>query len=154
MTRSYRSWLLALVVAAPLAVTGCGVEVISDDPAPTDLVTPTSGTESGATPEDDTSSIVTACPEGGLTVQRTGATMTVTGQCPLITIDAVGVELTAEDVGELVITGTGVEVSVTSVERITVTGSGVSVRWQTGTPIVDDQGVANQFGPEESGASQ
>ncbi|MDY0830023.1 DUF3060 domain-containing protein [Microbacterium sp. BG28] len=85
----------------------------------------------------------TSCVSGEVVVSQAGATVSIAGECALVTVTASGAVVLAEGIGTLEITGAANQVQAASVDIARVGGSGNDLRWESGTPDVTDTGVAN-----------
>lgn len=85
----------------------------------------------------------TSCASGEVVVAQAGATVSITGECPLVTVSASGAVVLADRIGTLEITGAANQVQAASVDVVRVGGSGNDVRWESGTADVTDTGAAN-----------
>lgn len=85
----------------------------------------------------------TSCASGEVVVSQAGATVSITGECALVTVAASGAVVLADRIGTLEITGAANQVQAASVDTAWLGGSGNDVRWESGTPDVTDTGVAN-----------
>ncbi|WP_243226677.1 DUF3060 domain-containing protein [Microbacterium sp. CIAB417] len=85
----------------------------------------------------------TSCASGEVVVAQAGATVSITGECALVTVTASGAVVLADRIGTLEITGAANQVQAASVDIARLGGSGNDVRWESGTPAVTDTGAAN-----------
>lgn len=85
----------------------------------------------------------TSCASGEVVVSQAGATVSITGECALVTVAASGAVVLADRIGTLEITGAANQVQAASVDVARLGGSGNDVRWESRTPDVTDTGVAN-----------
>ncbi|GAB3152207.1 hypothetical protein GCM10027058_19770 [Microbacterium neimengense] len=85
----------------------------------------------------------TSCASGEVVVSQAGATVSITGECALVSVTASGAVVLADRIGALEITGAANQVQAASVDVARLGGSGNDVRWESGTPEVTDTGAAN-----------
>lgn len=85
----------------------------------------------------------TSCASGEVVVSQAGATVSITGECALVSVTASGAVVLADRIGTLEITGAANQVQAASVDAARLGGSGNEVRWESGTPEVTDTGAAN-----------
>lgn len=151
------------LAALALLLTGCSVAyevpgAPAADPAPSSTPAPAASAAeehepSASTPPSAASDDLraryadvaqqTSCASGEVVVSQAGATVSITGECALVTVAASGAVVLADRIGTLEITGAANQVQAASVDVARLGGSGNDVRWESGTPDVTDTGVAN-----------
>jgi len=85
----------------------------------------------------------TSCAAGDVVVSQAGATVSIPGECALVTVTASGVVVLADRIGTLEITGAANQVQAASIDVVRLGGSGNDVRWESGAADVTDTGAAN-----------
>ncbi|QCQ17883.1 DUF3060 domain-containing protein [Microbacterium sp. RG1] len=155
------------ITLAALAVllTGCSVayetpEAPAADPAPSSTPAPTASAPKEQEQEPNTSRTPspasddlraryadvaqqTSCASGEVVVAQAGATVSIEGECALVTVTASGAVVLADRIGTLEITGAANQVQAASVDVARLGGSGNDLRWESGAADVTDTGVAN-----------
>ena len=85
----------------------------------------------------------TSCASGEAVVSQAGATVSIAGECALVSVTASGVVVLADRIGTLEIAGAANQVQAASIDVVRLGGSGNDVRWESGAADVTDTGAAN-----------
>ncbi len=150
--------LVALAVLATL--TGCGFRVVSaDEPDVSYPATPSRTTASpSASPSPDgttyeglrsrieiLSTTQLTCGDEPLRLTRTAMTAQLIGSCPAVIVQADSVQVLADNVDSLVVSGTGVTVVTRHLTAVTFDEKSTASEayWVEGHPRVTDNGTAN-----------
>lgn len=93
----------------------------------------------------------TTCASGELVIVQAGAVVAIDDECTLVRVEASGVVVLAAHIDTLEIIGAANQVQASSIDTVELGGSGNDVRWESGTPAVNDTGAANTARPTAEG---